>query len=232
LRCAQGRFAEAVEDFLASGRRLMARGTHHPGLLAWRSNAALALLHIDQAREARRLAEEELDLARRLGIPRALGIALRATGLIRGGAAGLALLEEATTLLARSSAHLEEARALADFGAALRRANRRTESRDPLRRALDLAARCSAAPIAEQARQDLLAVGVRPRRAASGVDALTPSELRVARMAADAMGNRAIAQALFVTTKTVEVHLSSAYRKLDVPSRAALAAALIPSRNG
>jgi tetratricopeptide (TPR) repeat protein len=173
LRCAQGRFAEAVEDFLASGRRLMARGTHHPGLLAWRSNAALALLHIDQAREARRLAEEEVDLARRLGVPRALGIALRAAGLVRGGPAGLALLGEAATLLARSSARLEEARALADFGAALRRANRRNESRDPLRRALDLAARCGAAPIAEQARQDLLAIGVRPRRAASGVDALT-----------------------------------------------------------
>jgi DNA-binding CsgD family transcriptional regulator len=226
LRCAQGRFAEAVEDFLASGRRLMARGTHHPGLLAWRSNAALALLRIDQAREARRLAEEELDLARRLGVPRALGIALRATGLVRGGPAGLALLEEATILLARSSARLEEARALADFGAALRRANRRTESRDPLHRALDLAIRCGAAPIAERARQDLLAAGARPRRAASGVDALTPSELRVARMAADGMGNRAIAQALFVTTKTVEAHLSGAYRKLDVPSRAALATAL------
>jgi DNA-binding CsgD family transcriptional regulator len=232
LRCAQGRFAEAVEDFRASGRRLMARGTHHPGLLAWRSNAALALLHIDQAREARRLAEEELDLARRLGIPRALGIAMRATGLVRGGPAGLALLEEATTLLARSSARLEEARALADFGAALRRANRRIESREPLRRALDLAAQCGAAPIAERARQDLLAAGVRPRRAASGVDALTPSELRVARMAADGMGNRTIAQALFVTTKTVEVHLSSAYRKLHVPSRAALAAVLTPSRSG
>jgi DNA-binding CsgD family transcriptional regulator len=226
LRAAQGRFAEAVEDFLACGRRLVARGTQHPGLLAWRSDAALALLRIDQAREARRLAEEELDLARRLGIPRALGIVWRATGLIRGGSAGLALLEDAATVLTRSSARLEEARALADFGAALRRANRRTESRDPLHRALDLANRCGATPIADQARQDLLAAGARPRRAASGVHALTPSELPVARMAADGMGNRAIAQALFVTVKTVEVHLSSVYRKLDVPSRAALAAAL------
>lgn len=232
LRCAQGRFAEAVEDFLASGRRLVARGIGHPAFLAWRSNAALALLHIDQAREARRLAEEEVDLARRLGVPRALGMALRAAGLVRGGPAGLGLLDEAAALLARSSARLEEARALADFGAALRRANRRTESRDPLRRALDLAARCGAAPIAERARHDLLAAGVRPRRAASGVNALTPSELRVARMAADGMGNRAIAQALFITTKTVEVHLSNAYRKLDVPSRSALDAALTDRTTG
>ena len=69
-------------------------------------------------------------------------------------------------------------------------------------------------------------MGVRPRRAERGVSALTPSELRVARMAADGLGNRAIAQALFVTVKTVEVHLSSCYRKLAVPSRAELAAVL------
>ncbi|HTF50419.1 MAG TPA: AAA family ATPase [Pseudonocardia sp.] len=232
LRTAQGRFADAVEDFLASGKRLAARGTRHPGMLAWRSNAALALIHLDQSREARQLADEELDLARRLGVPRALGIALRAAGLVRGGPAGVALLEEAATVLARSSARLEQARALADYGAALRRANRRTESREPLRRALDLAVQCGAAPLADRARQDLVAAGVRPRRAASGVDALTPSELRVVRMAADGMGNRAIAQALFVTIKTVEVHLSSAYRKLDVASRAALPAALTHRATG
>ena len=46
-------------------------------------------------------------------------------------------------------------------------------------------------------------------------------------MAAEGMGNRAIAQTLFVTVKTVEVHLGSAYRKLGVPSRAALAGALV-----
>lgn len=68
-------------------------------------------------------------------------------------------------------------------------------------------------------------MGVRPRRAISGVDALTPSKLRVSTMAADGMTNRAIAQALFVSIKTVEVHLGSAYRKLDT-ARTGLAAAL------
>jgi DNA-binding CsgD family transcriptional regulator len=226
LRAAQGRFAEALGDFLESGSRLAARGTRHPGMLAWRSNAALALLRLDQTDEARRLADEELDLARRLGVPRALGIALRGAGLVRGGAAGLELLRQAAAVLARSAARLDEAKALADLGAALRRANRRTDAREPLRRALDLALRCGAAPVAARAREELGALGIRPRRAASGVEALTPSELRVARMAADGMGNRAIAQALFVTIKTVEVHLGSAYRKLAVPSRARLAAAL------
>ena len=76
----------------------------------------------------------------------------------------------------------------------------------------------------------MAAAGVRPPRAASGVDALTPSELRVARMAAAGMSNRAIAQALFITIKTVEVHPASAYRKLSIPSRTALAEALTPDR--
>lgn len=228
LRCAQGRFNDAIKDFLECGRRLEERGTHHPGMVPWRSNAALALRAADEPVEARRLADEELALARCLGVPRAVGIALRVAGLVHGGPAGLALLAEAAGVLAGSSARLEHARALTDLGAALRRANRRTEAREPLRAALDLAAGCGARPLAERAREELVAAGARPRRAASGVDALTPSELRVARMAADGMGNRAIAQALFVTVKTIEVHLGSAYRKLRVPSRTALALALDP----
>jgi DNA-binding CsgD family transcriptional regulator len=231
LRCAQGRFAEAAEDFLACGKRLTARGTRHPGMVPWQSNAALALQRLDQPLDAQRLVGVELEQARRLGVARALGIALRAAGLVRGGADGLAMLDEAASVLARSSACLEQARALTDLGAALRRANRRTEAREPLRRGLDLAAQCHAAPLADRARQELIAAGARPRRAISGVDALTPSELRVARMAAEGMGNRAIAQALFVTVKTIEVHLGSAYRKLGVPSRAALAAALAGDRH-
>jgi DNA-binding CsgD family transcriptional regulator len=231
LRCAQGRFAEAVEDFMACGKRLTARGTRHPGMVPWQSNAALALQRLDQPRDAQRLVDQELEQARWLGVARALGIALRAAGLVRGGPAGLAMLHEAASVLARSSARLEQARALTDLGAALRRANRRTEAREPLRRGLDLAIQCHAAPLADWGRQELVAAGARPRRAVSGVDALTPSELRVARMAAEGRGNRAIAQALFVTVKTVEVHLGSAYRKLGVPSRAALAGALADDRH-
>jgi tetratricopeptide (TPR) repeat protein len=85
LRFAQGRFAEAVEDFLACGTRLEARGGRHPGVLAWRSGAAQALQQLDQPGEARRLADEELDLARRLGVPRALGIAPRPGSRCGGG---------------------------------------------------------------------------------------------------------------------------------------------------
>jgi len=119
------------------------------------------------------------------------------------------------------------AHSLTEWGAELRRAGARSAAREPLRRALDLAARCGATRLAERAREEALAAGARPRRLwASGVQALTPSELRVARLAAQDLGNREIAQALFITTKTVSDHLTSAYRKLNISSREQLATAM------
>ena len=76
-------------------------------------------------------------------------------------------------------------------------------------------------------RSELYATGARPRTtAAGGVEALTASERRVAGFAAEGQSNRDIAQALFVTPKTVEVHLCNAYRKLGIRSRRDLAGAL------
>ena len=212
---------------LDAGRRFEALGGRNPAFMAWRSHAALALLQLGERDEARRLAAEELELARTWGAPRALGAALRAAGLAEGGADGLALLEEAVEVLANSPAKLEHAKARTELGAALRRANRRSEAREQLRRAVELATICGAAPLAARAETELLATGARPRRIAlSGVESLTPSERRVAEMAAEGPTNREIAQALFVTPKTVEVHLSSVYRKLGISSRSQLPAAL------
>jgi DNA-binding CsgD family transcriptional regulator len=82
--------------------------------------------------------------------------------------------------------------------------------------------------IAGQARAELVAAGAKPRRdAITGRDALTASELRVARLAAAGKTNREIAQELFITTKTASAHLSRAYRKLDVTRRNQLAEALV-----
>ncbi len=109
----------------------------------------------------------------------------------------------------------------------LRRNNRRADAREPLRQGLELARSCGAKPLAERAHTELVATGARPRRLVfSGVEALTPSERRVATMAAEGMTNREIAQALFVTPRTVEVHLSSTYRKLGISSRTQLPDAL------
>jgi len=130
-------------------------------------------------------------------------------------------------VLSDSPAKLEHAKARTELGAALRRANRRAEAREHLRLAVELATICGATPVAARADSELLATGARPRRIAlSGVASLTPSERRVAQMAAEGPTNREIAQALFVTQRTVEVHLTSIYRKLGISSRSQLATAL------
>jgi DNA-binding CsgD family transcriptional regulator len=154
-------------------------------------------------------------------------MALRAAALAEGGARGLELLRESAATLADSPARLEHAHALADLGAALRRANHRADARPPLREALDLAHACGARPLEERVRRELRAAGGRPRRArSSGAAALTASERRIAEMAAGGLTNAEIAQALFVTKKTVEAHLGNAYRKLRIRSRGELAKAL------
>jgi DNA-binding CsgD family transcriptional regulator len=116
---------------------------------------------------------------------------------------------------------------MADLGAALRRAGHRAESREILRPALDLAHRCGALVLTERARTELTAAGGRPRRLVlSGLDSLTPSERRVAQLAAAGLPKAEIAQHLFVTTRTVEGHLTHAYQKLDITSREQLPEAL------
>jgi DNA-binding CsgD family transcriptional regulator len=193
----------------------------NPSLYSWRRLAIDAMLSSgDDPDEARRLAAEELELGERWGGPRVLSYAKRATGLTEGGERGTELLEEAVQLVDGTEARLELAYALVDLGAAKRRANKKAESRDPLRRGMDLAATCGAEPLAERARAELRSSGVRARRTAlSGVDALTPSERRAAELAADGRTNKEIAQELFVTLKTVEVHLSNSYRKLEISGR-------------
>jgi DNA-binding CsgD family transcriptional regulator len=230
LRLLRGDLRGGLDALRHTGRRLEEFGLNNPAFMPWRSLSAHAHLASGERDEALRLAEQELELSRSWGAPRALSISLRAAGLARGGDRGIETLREAVDVAARSPARLEHAKALVELGAALRRANRRTESRELLRNGLEQAVRCDARPLADRAESELLASGARLRRElASGVDALTPSERRVADLAAAGASNRDIAQALFVTTKTVEVHLSNSYRKLDIRSRAQLARALAPA---
>lgn len=227
LRLAQGQLYEAAEDLRVCGDRLDAGKTENPAHLPWRSLAALALAQLGEQREARELAHYELEIARRFGAPRALGVSLRAAGLIERGDAALPLLTEAVEVLSDSGARLEHARALYEFGAALRRLGRRADAREPLRQALDLAVQAGASMLADRARGELVAAGARPRRdRIEGRDALTASERRVAKLAAEGLSNREIAQSLFLSRRTVETHLTHVYQKLDITSRAQLGAAI------
>jgi DNA-binding CsgD family transcriptional regulator len=221
----RGQVREALEQTLECGRRYTALGATNPGWIAWRSRAAVCLTLLGEDRDrAAELVDEELELARTFGALRAIGRALRAKGMV---ADEPELLREAVEALEGSQGRLELAHALCDYGAALRRRGHRKDSREPLRRAVELAHACGATALEERAHQELLASGARPRRRpVTGVDALTPSELRVASMAADGLSNREIAQDLFVSLKTIEMHLSRSYRKLDVSSRSELPRAL------
>jgi DNA-binding CsgD family transcriptional regulator len=231
LRLAQGRPGEALADFEACLRLFDAAEWGLPiretGYVHARSGTALALLRLGEPDRARALADAELADVRVLGTPRALGVALRAAGLAHGGATGLDLLRESAGALDGSPALLERAHSLAELGAALRRAGQRAAAREPLAEALDLAARCGARPLAARAREELTATGARPRRPwRTGVESLTPSELRVARLAAEGRTNREIAHELYVTPKTVEGHLARTYAKLGIAGRGELRAAL------
>jgi DNA-binding CsgD family transcriptional regulator len=191
-RVAAGRRKEGIEDLLDCERLHM--GPLASVAMLWRADAALALAATGDTDRAGLLASEQL-----------------------------ALLEEAVSVLEHAPAALEHARALVELGAALRRRARRRDARAPLERGYELARHCGGLALAGRARDELAATGVRLRREAlEGIDALTPSERRVAQMAATGRTNPEIAQALFITRKTVEMHLGRTYRKLNVSGREAL----------
>lgn len=226
LLLAEGR----AEDALAAAEDLRDHCAVLPdgARLHWRSYAAEALDRMGRTEEACAVALEELEAARAWGAAGTIGRTLRVLGTIERDA-GIDRLRDAEALLASTPSRLEHVRAQAALGAALRRGRRVAEAREYLRRALAGARACGANGLAETVRTELQAAGVRPRTdAVEGVDALTPSELRVARMAAEGETNKEIAQALYVTPKTVEVHLGSVYRKLGVRSRRDLPVALAP----
>jgi DNA-binding CsgD family transcriptional regulator len=229
LHAAVGDHAAACRDQLTAGDLAERWGIHNPAMMPWRSAAAISLAVLGDRQEARRLCAEEIDLARRWGASRAIGVALRAASVVERG--DIEQLTEAVTVLRAAPAPLELARALIDLGAAHRRAGARTRAREVLHEALDLAHSTGGIRLANLARQELVVAGGRPRRAAiRGRDALTPSELRIAQLAAEGKTNRQIAQALFITQRTVENHLTSTYGKLDIRSRPGLRAALAGSR--
>jgi DNA-binding CsgD family transcriptional regulator len=227
LRLAQQRPADAHTDLLDAAARWEELGCCHPVLASWRIEATETLVRLGDSDGARRLAGEQLDLADRLGTPGARGAALRATARAAPADQRVPLLEQAVSILSRSPAGLEHARALVDLGAALRRANRRAEAREPLSRALDLAERGGLRLIARRARNELVGAGARPRRdLLTGPGALTPAEHRIAALAAAGHTNREIAEQLYITLRTVETHLTHAFQKLQITRRAQLAANL------
>jgi DNA-binding CsgD family transcriptional regulator len=227
LRVAQGRPEEALSELREHlhddeqrGRAINARDLIRATLVA-------VLAELGHRDDALALADEQLAVARRRGLPTAEARLLVARAGAFDGSDRIAALEEAVEAARRSPSRLVQAQALGELGATLRRAGQRVAARQPLRQARELAHRCGATGLEATAHDELVIAGARPRRLAlSGIDALTASERRVAELAARGLRNREIAETLFVTPKTVETHLGHVYAKLDIQARAQLTAAL------
>ena len=226
LTLAQGD-AQGAADAALELDRADSWGCSSPTLLPWRSVASVALAQLGDEERALALAQEELRLAQELGAPRAVAIAQRAVALAGPQEDRQAGLEAAVATLENGGAQLELARVTCELGAELRRKGERSAAREVLRRGHALAVECGSTRLANRARDELSRSGARLiREPVSGVEALTPSEVRVAELAAEGLTNREVAQALFVSEKTVETHLGRVYRKLDIKSRHALPGAL------
>lgn len=217
----------ALVDLTEFGRWAEQAGLRCPSMVPWRSRAAVLTYALDKPERAVELAEGELVDARQWGDPRAVGTALRGVAAVRTGDVQIDILREAVAALTVSQGRLDLADALIDLGSALRRRGQRREAREPLRQALHIADVGGAFAARRRAHQELIVAGGRPRRpAVRGRDALTPSEMRIAQLAGQGHSNPEIANLLFITRRTVETHLTQAYRKLDIRGRDELQGAL------
>ncbi|MGA4950273.1 helix-turn-helix transcriptional regulator [Streptomyces lydicamycinicus] len=227
LRIAQGEPRSGLSLLRECGHHSEALGTVSPAMSPWRSRAVPVHLALGEADSAQALAEQELDLARRCRLPRALGVALRAAGAAAAGSRGLDMLAEAVTVLRPTPARLELARACHDFGIALLRRDDKRGARRTLREGLDLAVGCGATVLATRLEEGLHLAGGRVARSGSqGIGGLTAGEERVGILAAQGYSNKQIAELLVVSLRTVETHLTGAYRKLGITGRPHLAAAM------
>ncbi|MFE7660807.1 helix-turn-helix transcriptional regulator [Streptomyces celluloflavus] len=226
-RRALGDSAAALGLLRDCGRSLDDAGITNAAFVPWWAEAACLLAELNRHDEARECAAHGTALARRWGTPRALGLAAVARGVSTIGRAGLGPLTEAAETLADSPARGEQARAEYLLGRALLAAGEQLGARVRLRTAAGLAQRCGALPLGRAARRALLTAGGRMREiTGSPVDLLTGRERKIAALAAAGVSNRTIAESLFITVRTVEMHLTGVYRKLGVSQRTDLAAIL------
>ena len=224
LRMARDQIEDGLSDLLRGRRAAVNLGLTPGAWVVW-SEAVTALHRLGRSQEALSMAQEELAGARSSGAPAALAAALRTLGLLSPGPDALSLVEEAAGLMDGFPGELERVRTQLTYGIVLRRVGRSAAAREQLRLAAETTAVHGAHILNRRAIDELRSIeadtaGRRPRML------LTPRQQRVAELAAEGMQNEEIAQKLFVTVKTVEWHLTQAYRKLGIESRSALSPAL------
>jgi DNA-binding NarL/FixJ family response regulator len=229
LELGLGRFAEAVAPLEQAHSMLQAAGHGEPFLVPCAPDLVEAYARLERVDEARAVLAVLEDHARSTGRPVNQAYAARSRALLASDADAERHFEAALRHHAEGPAvPFEHARTQLCRGERLRRAGRRVDARAPLREAEYTFEGLGARGWLERARSELAATGQRARRRQPSTRGeLTPQELQVALEVADGATNREVAAALFLSTKTVEAHLSRAYRKLGVRSRAELTAALL-----
>jgi DNA-binding CsgD family transcriptional regulator len=216
-----------LSRLLRCGRSLEEAGIRSPMLAPWWWDAAVVLTDQQRRSEALALVEAQEEAIARWGTPESIGLGMLARGVATAGRRGLELMVEAAERLAASPARLSRLQAELSVGRALLRSGDAAGARKYLRRAVELAVRCGCPEFSSLATELLVAAGGRIRQRRGGPsDLLTAAERRVVEQAMTGATNREIAEALFVALRTVETHLSNAYRKLGVSSRAEVATAL------
>lgn len=232
LIIARGELAAAQGDLERGVELHLSPRTHPPDWTdyyfpaddEWGHLAAKWLAALGRTDEARTVIGRIEAAARRFGAPAPLGWVLSAKGVVERD---IDLAREGLALLSGTEFRLARAEATFDLGRLLRKAGHAREAREQLRFALEEADAMGAGLLERRARAELIVAGGRLiSRASRGRASLTTSELRVAEQAAAGATNRQIAEQLFITVKTVEMHLGRAYRKLGISRRHELRLAL------
>ncbi|WP_028799503.1 ATP-binding protein [Streptomyces sp. 142MFCol3.1] len=214
LLLARGLLKEASAELTSAGRRLDPRGIRNPAWCPWQLHLARAESH-DAPERAVTTALEAVNRARQYGAPSGIGQALRAAADVSTGSHRVKLLEEAVWHLERSPAAYELACALVALGTELRRAGRPEEAAEHLYRGLDAAVQCGADGLVEEARDELTAAGLRPRRLhGTETDTLTARERTAAALTVRGRTTAQVAEELRTEEPTVVRLLSAVYRKV------------------
>jgi DNA-binding CsgD family transcriptional regulator len=186
-----------------------------------------ALIARGRLDEAQPVVEDLLNRSRTAENPNAIAIAWRCRGLLLAGRGDIPgaidAMDAALAAHAQRTLRAELARTLLEKGALQRRAKQKSAAKQTLEQALAIFEQTGRRMWADRARDEVSRIGL--RRATAG-DGLTPAQARVAELVAEGLSNREIANTLYMSTRSVESHLTKVYRELGVRSRAQLAAAL------
>jgi DNA-binding CsgD family transcriptional regulator len=220
LDLGRGRLEEAITRYEGLRRLTADSGIAHP-YYSTIPDLIEAYARIGAIDQARALVPEYLASVPGRANPQSAARAARCRGLVAADDFDTHFLE-ALALHERGDVVFQHARTHLAYGERLRRGQRRRDARVQLRAAAEIFDRLDARPWAERARAELRASGETLARAGDGAEQLTPQELQIALLVTEGRTNAEVGRAVFLSTRTVEFHLSRAYRKLGVSSRTEL----------